>query len=322
MPVSLLLTIIAIAASPGGDTLPLPRLERGQEIPFVGEIVDECKRPGQVYRNVYELNVRWLVLETSDRRTDLAILTSVTPRSDPKIVAAAKTVSGEVAVKAKASVRVDLVRVETNGSMRWLTIPTSPPPFSLAPDHRSNPLPTFPLSGPAFNEWGLISPQKLGRDDGDREWTREADSMWNGSRVLDLVSVRTSKDFDRLAASVVGWRRIERQFISPTDGLPRAYVRRIEQREGKSIVTTMDVRMEMKAPVPPGDAISIRHVRREAEMAAWFAAEWERFRSEGNKLDPKAAHVLKARIERYLAEYQSPTAFRPAVEAVAKQVRD
>ena len=115
---------------------------------------------------------------------------------------------------------------------------------------------------------------------------------------------------------------MERQFISPTDGLPRAYVRRIEQREGKSIVTTIDVRMEMKAPVPPGDANSIRHVRREAEMAAWFAAEWERIRTEGNKLDPKAANVLKARIERYLAEQRAPTAFRPAVDAVAKQVRE
>lgn len=168
----------------------------------------------------------------------------------------------------------------------------------------------------------MIPPKKLGRDDGEREWIRSTDESWNGGRVLDLSSTRSSKDFDNLAAAVAGWRRVERLYLSPTDGLPRSYARRIVQREGKSIVTTVDVRLEMKAPIPAGDAISIRHNRREAESAAWFAAEWERISTEGNKLDPRAAQALKAKISQYLVDHQPPTSFRPAIEAVASQVRE
>ncbi|MFO0935933.1 MAG: hypothetical protein U0798_05385 [Gemmataceae bacterium] len=322
MPASWIISFFALAAPPGDSSLPEPRFEKGMEIPFTGTIVDESKRPGQLFRNEYDLSVRWLVLETSDQRTDLAILTSITPKTDPKILAAAFNISGEAAANARTSARVDLVRWGADGTVRQLAIPTTPPPFSLPAEHRTHPLAHAPLSGPAFFEWGPLPPQQTGRDDGERDWKRGADETWNGSRVLDLFSVTKSKNFDNLDLAVTGWRRIDRLQISPTDGLPRAYARSIEQREGKSIISIVTTHLEKKPNVPAGDPVAMRNLRREAEMAAFYIAEWERWQSGGRKLEPNGAKILRARVERYLAEQHPRTSFRAAIDAMTRQIQE
>lgn len=311
MTVALLLSL-AFAAPPA-EGPPAPRFERGREYAFVGEVVDSSDRPGLKYKNVYDLTVRWFVLDATDDRADLAVLTAVTPRADKAIAAAVRTVSGESTSLARSSARVDFVRVTKDGAKR-LVVPATPPPYAFPVDHPVDPLPDEPTDGPAFAEFGLFPPSHLGTDATGRAWNRLPDDLWNGGRALDLVGVRASKDYDDLNAAVAGWRRTERLYVSPVDGLPRAYARRVEQREGKNVVQTVETRLSAKAPTTPADAAMIRHVRREAETAAWLAAEAERMR--GEKADPKLAAAFKARVARFLSEHQPPTNFRPAVEAL------
>ena len=316
----LLLLFFSLSAPPGDSGWTAPRFERGHEIPFVGEIVDTSDRPGQKYRNVYELTVSLLVLETNSERSVLAVLTAVTPTADRGIVDAARTVSGEVVVGAKASARVDFIRIDASGVAKQLTIPSGQPPFVFSEHHKTESIAAAPIDAPAFSEFGFFPPRKVGVDSFERNWTREDDALWNGSRMIDLVSVVSSLDYENPAAAVAGWRRSERLYVSPLDGLPRAYARRIEQREGKNVIATVEMRLEMKSAIPAGDAASVRHIRNEAESAAWFASEAESFRGSGKKMDPKSSAVLLSRIKRFLDEHQPPTAFRPAVEATGRLV--
>jgi hypothetical protein len=309
-----LLLSFALAAPPA-EGPPAPRFERGREYAFVGEIVDSSDRPGLKYKNVYDLTVRWFVLDATDDRADLAVLTAVTPRADKAIAAAVRTVSGETTSNGRAAARVDFVRVTNTGLAKRLVVPATPPPYAFPPDHPTEPLPDEPTDGPAFAEFGLFPPTAPGTDPSGRVWSRLPDDLWNGGRAIDLVGVRASKGYDDLNAAVAGWRRTERLYVSPVDGLPRAYARRVEQREGKNVVQTVETRLDAKAPTPAADAAKVRHVRREAETAAWLAAEADVLR--GSRTDPKLTAAFKARVVRFLAEHQPPTSFRPAVEAFA-----
>lgn len=312
--------IVLLAAPPEAAGWAAPRFERGQEIPFVGEIVDQSDRVAQKFRNVYELNVRLLVLESSERFTDFAVLTAITPTADQGIANAAKTVSGEVIVTAKTSARVEFIRVDSSGNAKKLKLPKAQPPFTFTAEHPTETLQSTPIAGVSYSEFGFFPPRKVGIDHFERNWQREEDTLWNGSRVIDLVSIMASKDYENPSATVTGWRRSDRLYISPMDGLPRAYARRIEQREGKNVIANVEMRLEMKSVIPPGDAASMRHLRREAEFAAWFASEADRLRINGRKTDPKESAILQSRIKRFLEESQPAGSFRPAVDATARLV--
>ena len=319
MSVFVLMAAFSLGLPPGEADWPAPRFVRGQEIPFAGETVNVSDRPRLAFRNTNELNVRVFVLETSNDVTDLAILTAVTPKANRAIAAATKTVSGEVAVESKPAARVEFYRIDAKGTVRKLTRPKTAPPFAFAADHATETLAGPALDGPTYSESGFLPPRKRDAEESGIRWSREADELWNGSRVIDLVGTQATKDYDHLAAAVAGWRRVDRFFLSPLDGLPRAYARRIEQREGKSVIASVEVRLEMKPPVPPGSDADYRRLRQEAESASWFAAEWDRLHEPGKHTDAKAVTQLQARIARYLVEHPLGTSFRPAIEVLVKR---
>jgi hypothetical protein len=319
LPGFVLLAALSLALPPGEPDWPAPCFVRGQEIPFAGEIINVSNRPRLSFRNTYELNVRVFVLDTTGGVTDLAVLTAVAPKADQSITAAARTVSGEVAQALKPAARVDFYRIDPKASVRRLTRPGSAPPYRFAADHATDAVTAPSLDGPTYSECGFLPPIKRDAGDAGLRWTREADELWNGSRVIDLVGMQASKDYDNLAAAVAGWRRVDRFYLSPLDGLPRAYARRIEQREGKSIIATLELRLEMKPPLPPVSDAEYRRLRQDAEMAAWFAGEWDRLHEPGIRPDAKAVSQLQARIARYLVEHPPGTSFRPAIEVLVKR---
>lgn len=320
MPILALIAVWSVGLPPAGEAdWPAPRFVRGQEIPFAGEIVNVSDRPRLTFRNTYELNLHVFVLEAVADRTDLAILTAVAPRANQAIVTAAKVVSGEVTTESKPAARVDFYRLDGSGTVRKLALPKNPPPFAFAADHATDAAPNPALDGPTYSECSLFPPRKNNADGSALHWSRAADELWNGSRVVDLVGTQATTDFENLALAVAGWRRIDRVFLSPLDGLPRAYVRRIEQREGKSVIASVEMRLEMKAPVPPGTDAEYRRLRQDAEMAAWFAAEWDRLHMPGKLPDAKAVSQLQARIARYLADHPLGTSMRPAIEVLVKR---
>lgn len=319
MPVFVLLAAFGLALPPGETGWPAPRFVRGQEIPFAGEVVNVSDRPRLAFRNTYELNVRVFVLDTSNDVTDLAILTAVAPKANKAIVAAARTVSGEVAAESKPAARVEFYRIDSKGTVRRLTRPKTAPPFAFAADHATEPLTDPALDGPTYSECGFLPPRMLETGETGIRWSRAADELWNGSRVIDLVGTQATKDYDNLAAAVAGWRRVDRFFLSPLDGLPRAYARRIEQREGKSVIASVELRLEMKPPVPPGTDADYRRIRQEVESATWFAQDWDRLHEPGKRPDAKAVSQLQARIARYLVEHPLGTSFRPAIEVLVKR---
>lgn len=319
MSVFALLAAFGLGLPPGEADWPAPRFVRGQEIPFEGEIVNVSDRPRLAFRNTYALTVRIFVLDTSNDATDLAILTVIAPQANHAIAAAARTVSGEVAVESKPAARVEFCRIDASGTVRRLAQPKTAPPFAFAADHPTEVASGPALDGPTYSECGLFPPRTRGAEGSALRWSRGADELWNGSRVIDLVGTQATKDYDNLAAAVAGWRRVDRFFLSPLDGLPRAYARRIEQREGKTVIASVELRLEMKPPVPPGSDADYRRLRRDAEMASWFAAEWDRLHEPGKRPDPKAVAQLQARIGRFLVEHPLGTNFRPAIDVLVKR---
>lgn len=315
----ILLTAFGLGLPPGEADWPAPRFARGQEIPFAGEIVHVSDRPRLTFRNTYELTVRVFVLDATDAAADLAVLTAIAPKADRSIAAAAKTVSGEVVEAFKPAARVDFYRIDPKGIVSRLTRPATAPPFQFSADHATESVANPALDGPTYSEFGFLPSGQRESEETGLRWTRQADDLWNGSRVVDLVGVKASRNYENLAAAVAGWRRVDRFYLSPIDGLPRAYARRIEQREGKSVIASVDLRMEMKPPVPPVGEGEYRTLRQDAEMAAWFAGEWDRLHVPGKHPDVKAVSQLQSRIARYLADHPVGTSFRPAIEVLVKR---
>jgi hypothetical protein len=215
-----------------------------------------------------------------------------------------------------AAIRVDYVRL-TPDKAGHIEFPKAVPGIDLQAAIALKALPSMPLNGPSFSEVDFLTALIAPESGDSNPWTRRGQELWNGSRVTDLVRSRQSRDFDTPSANPSGWRRTDRLFVSMLDGLPRAYARTIEHREGKTIVAGTDVRWEARPALAPGESAALRTLRNEADLAAWSTAMLDRCET----LDRRAAATLAAgvavRIDRALAE--TATVFRPALEVARKR---
>lgn len=302
-----LIACLLLTDPPAKENLPQFQAEqKGQMWVYSGEMMDRSDRPGKKYEHKYAVDVSLLTLT----ETELILQSSITPIAKETIANASLSISGQLPTASKPAIRVDFIRLsrdkESNQPVKIKAELQSIPatlPFRWDEKSKREALPKIPLEGPAYFE-----PSPLGLLL-STEWKQQADELWNGSQVYDYFRTEASKDFDDIKAAVVGWRKVERMYISPLDGMPRLIRRKIEHREGNQIIVVSEMSIEMKSPLPPADAVQLRLIRRDAEMAAWLSHE---------ALNGKALAGLKLKAGKYLSETTSTSPYRTTIEHFAK----
>lgn len=316
-----------------GPAVAAPRLARGDELVYRGDVTEAGERVGNRFRKVSEVEVRVFVLDAANGSADCAVITKVRPKADPTVAGAVTAVTGANPVRlATPAVRVELVRVDARGRAVLLAPKAGPPPVPLGADTPVRAAPPVPLDGPPVLELGMFVPLpvkvvKVGdqwdaAEDGRPPvgWWAVREAVWNGSRCVELHVAQQTDGFDKPEATPTGWRRRESVLASPADGFACRVRRVVERREGKDVVGWTDTTLELQ---PPQRYVGARFadLRREAEAAYCFAVDLATLQA---RPKPKAAtpedyFVRVRRIDRFLDDQPAPTGFRDAIDAVRRR---
>lgn len=319
--------LLALATGPAADPVALrgPRLAKGDELVYRGEVVET----GERVRKTYTLDVRVFVLAAANAGTDCGVMTVLTPQADATVTQAVKVASGRDPVAAAAApvVRLDLVRVDTRGHVKLLR-PAGPPPFEFTDKTPTADPPTVTADGPAAAELGVFLPLPLtaaavgdtwDTAEADRPplvWTAARPAVWNGRRVAEVTAVQQTDGYASPAKARHGWKRSETLLVA--DGLAASVSRTVVRRDGSDTVASVSTTLELQ---PSERSVGVKYDRTRADVeAAWaFAADADRLRA-GR---PKAGELEAAGVEvaRYLERQATPTPFRPAVEAAGRRFR-
>ena len=89
-----LLMLSSTPTAPPGLAVAAPKLQRGDELVYVGEIAESSDRPDNRYKKKHLLEVRLFVLDTAAESSDCAIMTSLTTLPDDAVAKAVLVVSG------------------------------------------------------------------------------------------------------------------------------------------------------------------------------------------------------------------------------------
>jgi peroxiredoxin len=324
-----ILLALALAASPDGPAVTAPRLARGDELVYRGEVTEASERIGNRFRKVSDLEVRVLVLAAEKETADCAVITKVRSKADPVVAGAVTAVTGTKAEKFAAAVRVELVRVDARGRCTLLAPKAGPPPVPLGPDTPTRPAPPLPLDAPPVLELGMFVPlpvktvkagDQWDAPDGDRPpvgWWAIKEAIWNGSRCVELHVAQQTDGYAKPDVAPTGWRRREAVLAAPTDGYACAVRRVIEKREGKDVVGWVDVKFELQ-PTQRYVGGRFADVRREAEAAYCFAVEFAHLQSKP-KTEPVDYLARMGKIDRFVEDYPAAGGFRDAIAAVRRR---
>lgn len=300
--------LVLVAAAP---PVPGPVLTAGDELVYAGEVREESTRFGAEYRRRFELTVRVLALGGPPGRTDLAVLTRLRPLEDPHVRDSADAVSGSTDGKpAAAAARLDLIRLDSRGRAAALK-PAARVPLPLMNAPAVAP-PGVPLDAPAAVELGMFVPAPAEAapswPGGGLTWTAGPLGVRDGAQVIELVGVAESADWTNRTGTSRAWRRADRVWASPADGLARQFERTVERTVGLHVVERRQTQVTLtQSNLLRGEAFEA--ARREVGFAYVFGAEAEAGKS----------GALKARIDRFRREHE-PTAYREAVDAVARRL--
>jgi peroxiredoxin len=327
----LLAGLLVPAAPPAAPAVGPARLLRGLELVYRGEVVEGSDRYDNRFRKTSELEVRVFVLDAGPDSADCAVMTSVRPKRDTMITAAAAAVTGADPARAETppAVRLEFIRVDARGRCKRLRPPAGPPPVPLGPDTPTeSPLPT-PIDGPPLLELGMFVPFPPATvvngtwdmiDPGRPPvvWTADKETVWNGGRCTELTATQRTDGWDRPMVAPTGWERRETVLAAPSEGYAAAVRRRTERREGVNVIGWVEVRYELQ---PPTRLTGVRYtdLRHEAEAAFCFAQELDKLSNRPGPHNPGPFAVKLTRIERYLSDNPNPTGFRAAVETVRRR---
>lgn len=282
-----------------------PSLTVGEELIYTGDAVEECVRFGSESRRQSKIEVRCFVLGTDPGSIDLAVLTLVKPQDDAGIAKVAAEVTGAAkeTLRTAPQVRLELLRLDRTGRAMILTPALATPPLELQTNAKLSPLPPVavetvnPLETGLFPDPGLV-------------WLARPATVIDGAEVVERASETVSADWKRPTLNDRPWRRTERVWISPNDGVVRVLWRRMECHDGPRPATRVETRLDLQ-PTSPHKGEGYTRIRREIEFAWHFAALAE------GPVEKRAA--LAVQIARYVDDYPA-TPYRPAVEAVARRL--
>jgi peroxiredoxin len=325
---ALLLSAVGPAAPP--TALTGPHLARGDELHYVGEVVETDERVDGRLTKRSALDLRVFVLEAGRGYFDCAVLTQIRPLDDPRVAEAKLIASGTGASPKKAapSVRVDLVRVDDRGHVVLLAPPAGPPPLLLNEKTATAPVPSLPLVGPPSVELGLFVPLPVEAVTADgtwdaaepnrppQSWGSKDGAVWNGRRCAELTAVQQSDGYDQPDVARAGWRREDTILFAPADGFATRVSRTITRREGRDTAGTVTVKYELR-PTTRSVGTKYVEVRAEAEAAwAFAAAHADAVRATSR---PGEVRARLNEVEAYLADRPGGGVFRPAIEGVKRR---
>jgi hypothetical protein len=311
------LLLLACSAGPT-VTVPGPSLAPGDETVYAGEVREVSTRTGAEYRRTLRLAVRVLALDARPGGTDVAVLTQLRPMEDGHVRDAAAVVAGPSGgVEAAAATRLDLFRVDARGRVRRL-LPPPGVPLRLSAGTPTAPTPEVPLDAPAAAEVGMFVPLPDAVASGGWTvpggnrpavaWAVGRTAVRDGAQVVELVGVQETGDWAEPTGTASPWRREDRVWVSPADGLARRFERTVERKAGVHVAYRRTVRAEAAPPAAVGGPV-FEAARREIAFAWTFAADAAAARTAAD------AARLADRIARYRRDHD-PTAYRDAVDAV------
>ncbi len=327
----LLAMLLSLLVPTDGLAVTRPRLLRGEELIYQGEVVEAGEKVGNRFRKIHELEVRLFVLEVRDGVADCAVLTCVRPLPDPAVAsgAAAATGSDPTAKPVPPAVHLDLVRIDAHGRVALLTPPAGPPPIPLGASTRTAIGPPLPMDGPPLLELGMViplpaKPSPLGTTWATAEtgrppllWSALREGIWNGGRCVEVGVSQQTDGYDRPADAVTGWRRTDTIQVMPSDGYACSVKRKTERREGASVVGWVEVNYSLQT-LHRHQGARYTDVRREVEAAYWFATELTPLLSKGRP-DPHAVRALGRKIDDFVKDQPGKTGFREALESVRRR---
>ena len=126
LPVGFALLLLSSSPSaPPALAVAAPRLQRGDELVYTGEIHESGERADDRFKKKHLLEVRVFVLEVAENSADCAVMTAISPQDDAKIADAVIVVSGANNGKNRSLPTVDLqlVRVDSRGRVQSLVPP-------------------------------------------------------------------------------------------------------------------------------------------------------------------------------------------------------
>src|SRR5580698_10481783 len=133
------LTLALFISAPGPAGL-----QKGDEFTFTGSVTDHVERTTQRLHREYKLSLRFLVLERQENCAEAVLLTTL-QRNEDVVGGFAKPVTGSAPDKnSPPSVRLDFVRIYSDGAVHNL-IPVGSP-LRLNADTPARALPPIPLS--------------------------------------------------------------------------------------------------------------------------------------------------------------------------------
>ncbi len=315
-----LLLLLTPTADPSAGP---PQFSRGDEMVYAGEVSEASTRVDLTNRRRYGLEVRVFVLETSDAFTDLAVMTLLQAKEDPNIAPAAAAVTGIDPAKHRTppAVRLELVRVDTNGRATLL-VPKPSPPISLNAATETKPVALVSLNSPPSLELGFLVPLPTPRpalkatwtereqDRPDAAWSVKQSAVSNGAEVLELVSLQQTAKWEKPAGLDKNWRRTDSIWVGTGDGLARQFTRTIELKEGLHIIEKRVVSCALSSPPSPNRSEGYTAIRKEIEAAIRFTAELDGDRTSG----------LRDRIDDFERRHRE-TPYRAALAAVRRRVK-
>lgn len=316
----LLMIILGRPAISRAQSLGAPRLSPGDELAFLGEVVEVSEKSGYRIRKVHDLELRVLALDQDRGGTVLAVLTKLKPRLD-------RVEAGRD--EPQAAIRVDLVYVDVRGRAALL-LPPGAPPLAWTAETPKPPFAGPSWDGPPTLELGMFlplpaKPATLGATWEQPEPNRpplvltvSGEGFVHGARCLEVTCAQQTDGWERPTDVNAGVRRTERLLVSPADGIAAHVERKIETRFRKTTIGTLEVKY---AAGPPTRHTGARRqdVRREAELAYVLGRDWPTLLA----IAPAKAQAAEFRarlgkLDQFLGD-QQPTTFRESLEAARRR---
>ncbi len=287
-----------------GQTQNALRLQRGQELVYHGQFVEESAGNGVQFRRIYRMDLLVLVLDAGPKGFDLAFFTSV------------KKKGGGDHGEETCSARLALGQVDPLGRL------------SL-----SNPQDVLiPLDSPATLETGVfvefpegtLQPQHLWRVGEDmrpeRTWRFLGMDQVNGISCLKVEGIQESDSWSRPRADRPAWRRKDIVWISRRLGVATRVDRTIERREAAHTEPSQRCRVvyDLQGAVPyPPPLFADR--KNEIMQALQFAKQAAPLLPNPTQQDPRSFDMLLAKIVKHI-ETTPETPYREAVKLVKQRV--
>lgn len=323
----MLAALLLLLGPEAGPLLNPPRLPAGTERVYAGTAEEVGRAVGNPFRKRAAVEYRLLVLETHPGGADCAVMTRVWPLADPVVAGPAAALTGRgVPERGDPAVRLDLVRVDPRGRA-WL-LPAEP--FAVGPTASATPMPPLPLDALPAVEAGMFLPlpprpvaagDAWETPDADRppvRWAAGRDVGWNGAAAVEVTAAQQSAGYDTPAAAVTGWRRADTLLVLPLDGFAAAVDRRVERREGGTVVG--EVRLSYaQAEAHRLVGGLLREARRDVEFAGRQAAELAPLLADPARADTAAVRQRLVLLDRHLDAGRATAPFRQAVESLRRR---